>query len=498
MKLDQMKLNINKLNTEIDAACIDWNASGAFLVIKDGVVVHENTYGYADRENDVPTSKDGRYVFNSECAFLMKLSVLMLVDQGKIKLNDTIDKFIPEYKSGDQITIRHLIKNHSGIPDFYYSNIMVALNEDAEHKALPEFDRIRKEVKALNQSRNFTDVMKLIGDRELEYTPGTLDRSDSESNWVFLAEIVRRVTSMSVYAFLNQNLFMPLEMTQIEAGSRTQTVSYSVIREKELVRLPLDYEVDGLISVTLADMKKLLLALSESKILSKKMWQKVLKIDADGNGLGFENANGFACSNIQFMGFGFYLYFNHSTGVAFASLVNEEQLFRNIAGVWHYFRKATREIIEAAFTFPMDTRMVPLSTKNFWYALNITVADDQQQFVLENKSSIAMALMFKTKKAFVEMEGNRAVGLLVLDIDKKKGYYHIDIIQIDKRFQGRGYGKIMLNWAVDYLAAAGAKELAIGVNRFNYGAQKIYMDAGFKAKTIYEEGMELHMSLVSE
>ena len=45
---------------------------------------------------------------------------------------------------------------------------MVALNEDAEHKALPEFDRIRKEVKALNQSRNFTDVMKLIGDREHE------------------------------------------------------------------------------------------------------------------------------------------------------------------------------------------------------------------------------------------------------------------------------------------------------------------------------------------
>ena len=490
MKLDQMKLN-----KDIDAICLDWETSGAFIVIKDGEVVHENIYGYADRENGVPTLKEGRYVFNSECDFFMKLSALMLIDQGKIKLTDTIDTFIPEYKYGDHITIKHLIKNHSGIPDFYYGHIMVAFNEDDAHKALPEFDRIRKEVKAFNQSCNFKTVMNLIGDKALDYEPGTLDRAGSESNWVFLAEILRRVTQMSVYAFLNQNLFIPLEMTQIEVGSATQTVSYSVIRETELVRLPLDYEVDGLITVTLADMKKLLLALSEAKILSKKMWQKILKLDTVGDGLGFNNANGFTCSDIQFMGFGFYPYFNHSTGAAFACLVNEEQQFRNIAGVWHYFRKASREIIEAAFTFPMDTRMVPLSTKNFWHALNITVADDQQQFVLENKSSIAMALMFKTKKAFVELEGNRAVGLLVLDIDKKKGYYHIDIIQIDKRFQGRGYGKIMLKWAVDYLAAAGAKELAIGVNRFNYGAQKIYMDAGFTPKSITEEGMELHMTL---
>lgn len=73
-------------------------------------------------------------------------------------------------------------------------------------------------------------------------------------------------------------------------------------------------------------------------------------------------------------------------------------------------------------SYPVDTKMVPLNTKNFWHVLNLTVADDQQQFVLECKSSIAMALMFKTKKAFVEMEGNRAVGLLVLDIDKKEGW----------------------------------------------------------------------------
>ena len=490
MKFDQIKLN-----KDIDAVCKDWDISGAFLIAKDGITVHENTYGYADRENNIYTSSDGRYVFNTESKFFVNLSMLMLIDQGKIKLNDTLDKFIPEYKHGSQITVKHLIKNNSGILDFYYGQIMIALNNDEKHKAMPEFDRVRAEVKAFNQSRNFEKVMKLIGDEALEYAPGTSDRPGSESNYVFLAEIIRRVTKQSVFDFLNQSVFKPLEMHQIKEGSETQTVSYSVIRENVLIRLPLDYHVDGLMTATADDMKKLLLALGSAKILSKKMWDKALKLDADGDGLGFENANGFACCDAQFMGFGFFAYFNHSTGVAFASLVNEEQQFRNIANVWHYFRRDSRERIEAAFTYPVDTKMVPLNTKNFWHVLNLTVADDQQQFVLECKSSIAMALMFKTKKAFVEMEGNRAVGLLVLDIDKKKGYYHIDIILIDKRFQGRGYGKIMLKWAVEYLTTAGAKELAIGVNRFNYAAQKIYMDAGFTAKRIYEEGMELHMTL---
>lgn len=490
MKFDQIKLN-----QDIDAVCKDWDISGVFLVSKDSETVHENTYGYADRENNILTTTEDCYVFNSECKFFVTLSILMLIDQGKIKLNDTIDKLIPEYKYSAKITIKHLIKNNSGILDFYYGQIMIALNSDEKHKTKPEFERVRTEVKAFNQSRNFKTVLKLIGENPLEYDPGTSDRPGSESNYVFLAEIIRRVTKESAFDFLNQSVFKPLGMNQIKQGSETQTVSYSVIRENVLIRHPLDYAIEGLMTVTTSDMKKLLIALGSAKILSKKMWDKALKLDSDGDGLGFENANGFACIDVQFMGFGFFAYFNHSTGVAFASLVNEEQKFKNVAGEWHYFRRDSREIIEAAFTYPVDTKLVPLNTKNFWHVLNLSVAEDQQQFVLECKSSIAMALMFKTKKAFVEMEGNRAVGLLVLDIDKKKDYYHIDIILIDKRFQGRGYGKIMLKWAVEHLASAGAKELAIGVNRFNYAAQKIYMDAGFTAKSIYEEGMELHMTL---
>jgi RimJ/RimL family protein N-acetyltransferase len=53
----------------------------------------------------------------------------------------------------------------------------------------------------------------------------------------------------------------------------------------------------------------------------------------------------------------------------------------------------------------------------------------------------------------------------------------------------------MLKWAVDYLKNEGAKELEIGVNRFNIAAQKLYLSVGFSVKAVYEEGMTLHMEL---
>ena len=164
-------------------------------------------------------------------------------------------------------------------------------------------------------------------------------------------------------------------------------------------------------------------------------------------------------------------------------------------GTWRYFRRDSREAITSAFTYPTNTKIVKINKSNFWDALNLKVAQEQAEFVLEAKSSIAMGLMYPTKKTFIQMEGQVCVGLLVLDINPKKEYYHIDIILVDKRYQGRGYGKHILEFAVETLKAAGAKSLKIGVNRFNYGAQKIYMDAGFTPKSIYEEGMELHMNL---
>ncbi|MDH8676782.1 GNAT family N-acetyltransferase [Fusibacter bizertensis] len=490
-----MMIDKKKLGYEIDRVSKEWDASGGFVVIKDGEVLYDQVYGFADRENGILTTRESNYIMDTETSVFLGLCTFLLIDQGKIKLEDKIDMYIPEYQFADKIQIKHLLKNATGIPDFFYTQLMIKLDKDRAHQALSHCDKIRAENKLRNQNKNYKDVLSLIGDQPLEYEPGTIGRNGSESNSAFLAEIVRRVTHMTVFEFLVKHVFTPLNMTGVNQGQASNTTSYTVYRHNNLVRMPLDYQVDGLFTLTLEDVKKLLMAIGEAKVISKKMWKQALKPDSEGNGLIFENANGFDCVSMLFNGYGLCIYFNHKTGISYVSLVNEEQKFKNIEGIWYYYRKCLREVIEATFTYPLETKMAKISSDNLWDALNIKVDPEQLEFVLEAKSSIAMALMYKTKKAFVQMEGKRVIGLLVLDIDKKNKHYNIDIIQIDKRFQGRGYGKLMIKWAVEYLAKEGAKELEIGVSRFNHAAQKVYMDAGFSAKSIYEESMTLHLSL---
>jgi RimJ/RimL family protein N-acetyltransferase len=160
-------------------------------------------------------------------------------------------------------------------------------------------------------------------------------------------------------------------------------------------------------------------------------------------------------------------------------------------GGWQFFRKDLRDKVSQLMTYPKDTKMIPLKKDNFWDSLALKISKAQYQFVLDVKSSVAMALMYKTKKAFVQMEDKVIVGLLVLDIDPKKNVYNIDIIIIDEKYQNRGYGKLMVQWAVEYLKDKGAKKLTIGVSRANPSAIKVYKNAGFKPKSISEGGMDL-------
>ncbi|MDF2822519.1 MAG: fmtA [Clostridiales bacterium] len=489
-----MNIDKQKFSTAIDEIAKKWDISGGFIVSKDGEILHDNIYGFADREKEIPTRRDCTYSFQTNSIMLLGICLMQLVQEKKIKLSDKLSKYIPEYKYADKIKIKNLVKINSGIPDFYFGKIMVELDKDMGHNNLQAYDKMREEKKAFYENNTFKMVLQLIGEDDLEFEPEKKTEW-SESNAIFIEEVIERVSGMNLYAFEKKNIFEPLEMTATIEDYHADTVSYGVYREKELVQLPLNFVPHGVFTTTFDDLKKLMNALSTGKLISKKLWDTMLKYDNEGRGICFENANGMACGEMEFMGFQVMFYFDQSSGLCYTHLSNEKQIMKNIESTWRYFRKDAREEIEALFTYPMETKMIRCNKKNIWNALAIKVDTEQLEYVLEAKSSIAMCLVDKNLRAFVEMEGNRAIGLLILELNKKKDYYAISIIQIDRRFQGRGYGKIMLKWAVEYLKNEGAKELEIGVNRFNIAAQKLYLSVGFSVKAVYEEGMTLHMEL---
>ena len=489
-----MEPNGKSLSASIDKTAEKWDISGSYTVIKDGEILHDGIYGFADREKGIKNTENSTYAFSAASPLLLGLCLMKLQEMGRLNINHKLSKYIPEYKWAERITLKNLALRDSGIPDFYYSRVMVQLKEEEKGKELSDYDRVRLETAAFHNNRSFKKVMELVGEDDLEFEPGNQDES-SESEEVFMAEVIERVSGMSLFQFEKRHIFDPLGMNETVEGYSPNTAAYMVFRNNQLVRLPEGFKAEGAFTTTHRDLVSFMKGFCDNRLLSDKSWSQLQNNGRGTKELFISSTNGISYGLLNLSAYEFGIYFDRSKKLIYGNLCNERLKVECVDGVWTYFRREARQELESFFTYPEHTKMVRLNRKNLWDALGIAVNPGQEEYVLEAKSSIAMGLVFKECKVFVEMEGNRAIGLLVLQVNKKKGIYEISIVQIDKHYQGRGYGRIMLQWAVDYLKAQGAKELTIGVNRFNIAAQRLYMSVGFKIKAAYEEGMTLNMIL---
>lgn len=488
--------DFERLSQRIDEITQRWDTSGAVVVIANGDIVHNNTYGYADREEGIPTSPDSTYLISSRSPMLIGLCIMQLVDGKRVSLRDTLDRYIPEYRHASRITVKQLLFHNTGITDYFYSGKMIELSCSEQHQTLSEQDRFRVERCAYESPITFADVLSIIGDAPLEFEPGSRSSSWGASNALFLQAIVERVSGLSLSDYQRKHIFEPLGMTQTEPGCDATTVSYGCIKETVLVRLPVAEEMPHAFRTTIDDMVKLMRGVVDRRLLSRKAWKTALSYDSEGRGIIAEHANGVACAEGGILGYEFNLYFDQDTQLAYIHITNEIQRQRIIGDEWYWFRKEMRRAIEEETTYPRFTSLKPYSQQNGSEAMNLSVDESQKSFVLDAKASLCYALAKpRVRKPFVLMEGSRSVGLLVLAIDRKKSLYDVDILLIDKRYQRRGFGKIILSRALEILKQQGARRMEIGVNRFNVAAQNLYFSLGFERVAVYEQGMWLRIDL---
>ncbi len=492
---------MNKEKNKIDIKSIaqKWDISGAVSIYHKGERIYKDFFGLANRETGERINEESTYLFSGSARFLTALSMMMLSDMKKINLNDTIEKYIPEYAHAHKIKIKHLILGESGIRDYFYGKIMPELKNDDKHNSLDERERVVEEKRMYTKNYSFKDALELIGKEELEFEPGTEKADFSTTEKIFCKEIIERVSGMKLLDFEFKYIFEPLNMSETKRGRSVNTNTYCNFRDKELLLVKIDETADDLFVTTAADIEKLMIAiyedivLSNKKILSDKSWKKATSFNEENVGLGLSSVNGIICiDEFDLLGNEASLYFNKESELCYMQVNNANIVVENIGGTWIHFRKEMRNEIDAFFTYPKNTRIVPYNKRNWYDVMNLEISKDQYEFVCDAKQSIAYAFAYqRDHKLFVEMEGDKPVGLMVLKSNKKKNEYHFAILLVDRRYQGRGFGKIMLEWALEYFKEQGAKELTIGVNRFNISAQKLYKSVGFREDLVYEEGMQL-------
>ncbi len=212
--------NMRKENKELDydKAFIDYlfkeytgeRPSASFIVIQDGAVRLAKSYGYADIANGQLATPTTNYRIASVTKQFTAAAIMLLIHQGKLsyetKLTDVFSEF-PEY--GKTISIRHLLTHRSGL--IKYNRF---IQEGRTEQMLDK------------------DVLNgLLTTDSTYFQPGT-KYAYSNTGYAVLAQIIEKITGMSFSAYMNQEIFRPLNMTNsiiLEKDKPIQNRAYGYI-----------------------------------------------------------------------------------------------------------------------------------------------------------------------------------------------------------------------------------------------------------------------------
>jgi CubicO group peptidase (beta-lactamase class C family) len=261
----------------------------SLLVIKDGKIIRAEGFGLANVELQVPVKPESVFQSGSVGKQFTATAVMMLVEEGKIGLDDPITKYFSNAPATwKEITVRKLLSHTAGLGDY---------------------------PKDFNFRKDWTeeDELKLIESIPLAYSPGT-KWAYSNFGYVTLGILIHRVTGEFYGDFLQQRIFQPLGMQSTRIISEADIVpnrsaGYRLVKgelkNQEWVSPVVNTTADGSLYFTTLDLAKWDAALYTEKLLKRSsldlMWTpaKLKNGETNKSNYGFgwviDQRNGHRC-----------------------------------------------------------------------------------------------------------------------------------------------------------------------------------------------------------
>ena len=161
--------------------------------------------GAADSISHTDNSINTRFYAGSLTKQVTAAAVLLLVEDNKLSLDDTLDKFYPDYKYGANITVQNLLDMTSGIKNYI---VRSDISEALAYLDVELSDRVSDDN---SEKENKTAILKWILNQEPQFEAGS-NFSFSDSNYFLLGEIISKASKMSYEDFVKERLLKPLGM----------------------------------------------------------------------------------------------------------------------------------------------------------------------------------------------------------------------------------------------------------------------------------------------
>lgn len=165
---------------------------GVVLVARDGDILFDKGYGSANLEWKIANDGDTKFRLGSVTKQFTGAAILLLQERGKVKLDAPIKTYLPDVPvAWDKVTVRNLLTHSSGIPNF------TSFDDYAKLKTL---------------AATTDSLIARFRDKPLDFQPGE-KYAYSNSGYILLTAIVEKASGQPYAAFLADNIFKPLGMT---------------------------------------------------------------------------------------------------------------------------------------------------------------------------------------------------------------------------------------------------------------------------------------------
>lgn len=232
--------------------------NGNVLVSQNGKIIYEKAFGHADASGITQLNKKYRFHIGSIAKEFNAVSILMLKEQGKLKLEDSISKFLPELPSwANKIKIIHLLQYTSGLPQIKWNEV----NQDSD---------------------NMMALKKTVA---LDFEPGT--KYDYNNNNVFLQRrIIEKITNVPFNSFVVKEILRPAGIKNGVVDPTENEKLFAKSFNNKGKQDILKYNISGWTALNLEDFYKWSEAINSFKLITPQSTHELFVPFSIGNQTG--------------------------------------------------------------------------------------------------------------------------------------------------------------------------------------------------------------------
>lgn len=261
-----------KLDNLFDVLAAKNKAMGSLTVSKNGSVVYSRAIGYSliNEKEKKSSTVSTKYRIGSITKMFTATLVFQLVEAGKLKLTDTLDKFFPNIPNASKITVANLLNHRSGLYNF---------TGDADYRTW------------MTQPKTQNEMLAVISKSKPDFEPNA--KADySNSNYVLLGYIVEKAGKKSYQTLLKEKITSKIGLTNTSLGGKTnanadESYSYNFTGDWKPAT-ETDMSIPGgagAIISTPTDLTKFIEALFGGKLISENSLNQ-MKTVTEGYGMG--------------------------------------------------------------------------------------------------------------------------------------------------------------------------------------------------------------------